>query len=169
MAYFNLEISVRNTKCWYSQSRRTSKGLCVCFKKKIWNLPCWIHNSTAASACSKQCFLLAGVLCIHANDKTHATLERVVCDRRVSVLIKKTLFPFIYMLKIVLQVFLKVHVLVPISRFCHSWGDIFWSSNHCQQQLIEESKLSLPCLSGFRVFCSVCHRAASNSSNLNLL
>lgn len=61
-----------------------------------------MHNSTAASACSKQCFLLVGVLCTHANDKMCATLEKVVCDRTVSVLVKKTLIPFVYTLKIIL-------------------------------------------------------------------
>lgn len=31
IVYFNLEISERNTKRWYTQSRLTSKGLYVCF------------------------------------------------------------------------------------------------------------------------------------------
>lgn len=44
---------------------------------------------------------MAVVLHTHANDMC-ATLEKVVCDRIVSVLIKKTLFPFVYTLKIIL-------------------------------------------------------------------
>lgn len=50
MAEFNLEVCEGNTKCWYIQSRLTSKGLHVWFLKILleFGLSSPIHNSTAA-------------------------------------------------------------------------------------------------------------------------
>lgn len=94
--------------------------------------------------------------------------ENGICDRAVSVLIKKT-FSFCLHTENNMSLHITSCVSVPVSRLCHPSGDTGWSSDHCQQQLIQEKKASWasPICRDFRACCSICHRPTSNSSNLN--
>ena len=75
----------------------------------------------------------------------------------------------VYTLKTALWVFTELPVLVSPYPAGVILQETVWSSNHCQQQLIEQKKASwaFPFCRDFRVCCSICHRPASNSSNLN--
>lgn len=104
----------------YSEQTNFQRSVSVFLKEIIWNLDCQVHNSTAVYACSKQGLLLAGGLCTHANDNMCVTLEKVVCDRTVSVLIKKTLFSFcLHVENNNVSLLVSSCVSVPVSRFCH--------------------------------------------------
>lgn len=84
--------------------------------------------------------------------------------------IKKTLFSFcLHTENNIMSLHITSCASVPVSRLCHPSGDIVWSSDHCQQQLIWEKRASwaFPIYRDFRVYCSICHRPTSNSSNLN--
>lgn len=96
--------------------------------------------------------------------------ENSICDRAVSVLIEKTLFSScLHTESNIMSLHITCCVTVPVSRLCHPSGDVVWRSNRCQPQLIEGKKASwgLPVYWDFRVYCSICHRPTSNSSDLS--